>query len=118
MTDTIHDKIITDGFEANKYIRERKLDRNAATDEFGHIVARIPYTVTYRTLPDGTKEVTGMDLTGWNALTTLHPELNSNDPEICKKAWTKFLKSQESLPYKVDGSIGNKRRDSHNIIIK
>jgi hypothetical protein len=118
MTDNIHDKLITNAFEINKHVRDNKLDRNKQTEEFGHVVARIPYTVTYVTNPDGTKTVTGMDMTGWNALTTLHPELNSQDPEICKKAWTKFLKSQESMPYKVDGSIGNKRRDSHNIIIK
>lgn len=117
MTDTIHDKLITDGFEANKYIRDHKLDRNKVTDDFGHIVARIPYTVTYRIEADGTKTVTGMDMTAYNALITLNPDLGSNDPEISKRAWMKFLAQNESAPFKVDGSIG-KRRDTHNIIVK
>lgn len=117
MTDTIHDKLILDAFDQNKYIRDHKLDRNKQTDEFGHIVARIPYTVTYRLNPDGTKTITNMDMTGWNALTTMNPDLASNDNAISKKAWDKFLATHEANPYKVDGSIG-KRRDTHNIIIK
>lgn len=119
MTDTIHDKLITDALETNRYIREHKLDRNKATDEFGHVVARIPYTVTYRINPDGTKTITGMDMTAWNALTALNPDLASQDAEISKKAWMKFLAQNEAASaFKVDGSIGNKRHDSHNIIVK
>lgn len=117
MNETIHDKIITTAFEQNKYVREHKLDRNKETEDFGHVVARIPYTVTYKKNPDGTLTITNLDLTGWNALCTLYPDLASPDSEISTRAWYKFLKDTEkSAPYKVDGSIG-KRKSTHNIIV-
>lgn len=118
MSETIHDKAFLQGCELNRVVREQKLDRNKATEDFGHVVARIPYSVTYITNPDGTKTVTGIDMTGYNALITLHPELASPDPEISKKAWMKFLATNEAASaFKVDGSIG-KRKSTHNIIVK
>lgn len=114
-----NDAYINHGFELNKIVRENKLDRNPLTDDFGHLVARIPYTVTYRINPDGTKTITNMDLTGYNALVAMNPDLASTDGEIAKRAWDKFLATTESTPFKVDGSIGaSKRRNSHNIIVK
>lgn len=99
------------GFEQNKYVRDNKLDRSRAADEFGHMVARIPYTITWIQRPDGTSEILDMDLTGWNALITLYPDLNSPDADIANRAWKKFLSdTDKAAPFKVDGSIGNVNR--------
>lgn len=51
----------------------------------------------------------------WEVLKILNPELNSPDNETNKAAWRRFLKSDESLIYRVDAH--RKRKPFQGIII-
>jgi hypothetical protein len=46
-----------------------------------------------------------------------YPELNSKDADEQRKAWQKFCRSDASLPYRVDASVG-KRARADGIIIR
>lgn len=43
-------------------------------------------------------------------ITRRFPDLVSKDKEISLKAWKKFCRSPESLPYRTDASIGKRQR--------
>lgn len=44
------------------------------------------------------------------------PDLNSKDRDTQKRAWQQFCKSEHSLPYRVDASIGKRQRDDGIIV--
>lgn len=83
--------------ELNEELRKTRRSM-ALPDESGHVAFQIDAASYWR----------------W---TLVYPELGASDPVIARRAWLKFLNTDEGRPYKVNPTEG-RRMPTHGIIVR
>lgn len=69
-------------------------------------------------LPDHSGHVAfQVDTFNYWRLVHKYPDLGAADPTIARRAWLKFLNTEEGAPYKVNRTEG-RRMPTHRIIVK